>query len=276
MVRRGNSWWPQDATTVYADIQVEVCKSLLSKYEYDTVGQLLIPLQMSPTLSREKRFRIQRLRQLCQAFSLWDRFEHEAALGLLEALGSPGIAPWIRRSKVLAGKVRKTNRFQIVADLVLNAERRVVQKKYVDAVARLYRAVEMLAQTRLVDKYQIDTSKVSLEKLPDVLRAKYSEMADESGNVVLSLQQAYELLMDFNDELGLYFQGQRKKIGNALHVRNQSISGHGVAPVTEERYAECGRVFEDFIRSGLSVCRADVEWTQLPGEELVELSEETR
>lgn len=276
-VRDGSIWWPQDVTSVYADIQLAMCEPLLKRYEYDTVDQLLGPLQQSRTLSPEKRHKVYRLKQLCQAFGLWDRFEHEKALKRLEMLGSREIGPWIHRSKVLASTVRKPNPFQAVADLVMNAERRAVQEKFSDAVARLYRAVEMLAQARLKEKHNQDTSNICPERLPEAIRPKYikMKMADEieSGNIKMSLCQAYDLLLDLDDKLGQHFLDHRRRVGDALSIRNQSISGHGVVPVTEEHYRRCSQIYRDFIEKGLKVCAAVVDWTQLPGAELIRLAE---
>jgi hypothetical protein len=45
--------------------------------------------------------------------------------------------------------------YEIVEDLLLNAERRAMQDRYDDAVGRLYRALELLVQIRLLQTYDI-------------------------------------------------------------------------------------------------------------------------
>ncbi|MDB9309098.1 hypothetical protein PN471_10700 [Aphanizomenon sp. CS-733/32] len=46
--------------------------------------------------------------------------------------------------------------YEIVQDLILNAERRATQQRYDDAVGRLYRALELLAQIRLLKAFDND------------------------------------------------------------------------------------------------------------------------
>jgi len=48
----------------------------------------------------------------------------------------------------------------LIADILNNARRRMKEGKYDDAMARLYRTVELIAQYRLKMKYEIDTSDV--------------------------------------------------------------------------------------------------------------------
>lgn len=267
-VELGDTWWPVNASHIYADMQLEVYKPLLLNYEYDTVKQLLQPLLMNRTLPQPKRKGLQRLRQLCEAFSLWDRFDHNKALELLDVLGGEA-GPWVRLARILAGKVKKPNPYQVVADLILNAQRRKKQVRHDDAVARLYRAVEMLAQVRLKSVYKIVTGKIVLQDLPDKVMDKYRDLADKNGELKLPLSNAYQLLFDLNDGLGKLWCQNRSEMISALELRNFSILAHGTRPIGEAQYMKCGDVIEKFIKEGLNVCQAQVEWMQLPTTELI-------
>lgn len=269
-VERGDTWWPVNAISIYADIQLEIYNSLLENYEYDTVKQLLQPLLMNRTLPKPKLKALQHLRRLCEAFSLWDRFDHNKALELLDVLGGE-TGPWVRLARILAGKVKKPSPYQAVADLVLNAQRRKKQVRHDDAVARLYRAVEMLAQVRLKNVYKIETGKIILQDLPDTVREKYCERADKNGEIKLPLSNAYQLLFDLNDDLGKLWCQHRSEMINALEIRNFSILAHGIRPIEEARYMVCGNVLQEFIKEGLKVCQAQIEWMQLPTTELIKM-----
>ena len=58
-------------------------------------------------------------------------------------------------------KITKSNRMYYLPDLLNNAERRIIEGKYDDAVARLYRVVELIAQLRLAQYNLIDDNKLS-------------------------------------------------------------------------------------------------------------------
>lgn len=81
--------------------------------------------------------------------------------------------------------------YEIVEDLLLNAKRRVAQELYDDAVERLYRALELLAQIRL-STYNIKTGDVDIQQLPESLQAKYADptLRSQDGKIQLALNKA--------------------------------------------------------------------------------------
>ncbi len=122
----------------------------------------------------------------------------------------------------------------LLEDLISDAKRRQQEGRHVDALARLYRAVEATAQLRLWEKYEIRTSSVPLEKLPQPMRERLKAQA-EDGTVKLALQASFELLRCWQDPLGERFAelGWHGR-GSPLIRRNESIAGHGFAPVSPE------------------------------------------
>lgn len=126
---------------------------------------------------------------------------------------------------------------ELLEDLMANAERRKEEGRHVDAVACLYRAVELAAQLRLWEKYKTDTAKVPLEELPESMRRRLEPNA-EDGKVKIGLQDAYKLLNSKEDDLGRIFTEELKWSKNnkksPLTARNQSIAGHGFSPVSSE------------------------------------------
>ena len=114
----------------------------------------------------------------------------------------------------------------------------VEQGRFDDAVARLYRAIEALAQFRLAAEYSVpDTKAVALQQVPEPLRSEWMSCARD-GVLMLGLQDAYSLLGAYADELATVFQAvgfdDRKK--SPLASRNQSILAHGFQPVGEKTY----------------------------------------
>ncbi|NMG18018.1 TIGR02710 family CRISPR-associated CARF protein [Brasilonema bromeliae] len=144
--------------------------------------------------------------------------------------------------------------YEIVQDLLRNAERRAAQERSDDAVGRLYRALELLAQIRLLKSYGIRTGDVNPQQLPEYLQDEYEKKRSPvKGLIQLSLRSSYELLNQLpNDPIGQFYQESANKIINALEVRNNSLFAHGFQPITSNNYQKVSEVFVNFIQSALT------------------------
>ena len=123
---------------------------------------------------------------------------------------------------------------ELIVDLIADAMRRQREGRHVDAVARLYRAVEAIAQLRLWQEYGIRTSSVPIEKFPQPMRER-AEIRAENGILKIALQDAFEFLKYMDNPVGVRFAelGWNKE-GSPLQIRNASIAGHGFAPVSQK------------------------------------------
>lgn len=202
----------------------------------------------------ERRRELEDLQKLCSAYQAWDWFDHQEAHKHFEKIDKPIIERWgeqIAHNKGWVAQIAKRPHCNadisecygepLLIDLWLNAKRRMTEGHWIDATARLYRLVELIAQFRLARQYGLDTGKLDVTKLPEDLRSKYDRLRDQRGRVKLGLEQAYQLLADLNDPLGQCYD---ERLKGALQARNESIAGHGLRPVTEDssrRLAECVR-----------------------------------
>jgi CRISPR-associated protein (TIGR02710 family) len=186
--------------------------------------------------------RIKPLLNLAQAYRLWDRFQHKKAFKILKKIKIEEINKNKQFLGQLVDKIEKNQEPEafLIADLINNAARRAEEeKKYDDAVARLYRTIELIAQYRLKSKYGIITSQARLEQIPQELLKKWN-VPTEKQRMKLALEKSYEVLNAKKDELGQKFM-QDKKLRNLLSKRNTSILAHGLTPVTQETYKELGQ-----------------------------------
>lgn len=127
-------------------------------------------------------------------------------------------------------------------DMLANAGRRKEEGRHVDAIARLYHAIEVLGQVQLEAKGGIDASQASVNSLPVSLREKWQPRADENGCVKLGLQAVYETLIALDDPLGRRFQNLKWDAPDSpLSRRNRSIAGHGFEPVNPK---DCDRLWK--------------------------------
>lgn len=207
------------------------------------------------------------LSKLADAYSLWDKFALKDAFCNLDGVSnSELLAKWGIKSQVEKNKEilykEKDNDFCLekTADLLENAKRRGdLERKYDDAVARLYRCFEYMAQFRIAEKglYKKkadgnpDTENIDIIKLPEGLQNKYEKCKDpRDGKVKLSLFKCFELLADLEDDLENFFKrtyeeenGDFKKL---LSLRNNSILAHGFNPIPEQFYKQMLDKIEKF------------------------------
>lgn len=196
----------------------------------------------SPTVKRE----LATLWALARAYAEWDRFDHAAARS--------SIAEAIKNAndlRVILGSEDGDHLFEVllshrhviencsadpVADLIANATRRARAGRWDDAVARLYRAVEAIAQAAL-RRHGLDTSRIPLAQLPEPLHGEWQSRANADGTCSAGLQDAYRLLVALGDPLGNVFL-TTELVGptSPLTARNQSILAHGFQPIGEPTY----------------------------------------
>ncbi|MGJ3250424.1 MAG: TIGR02710 family CRISPR-associated CARF protein [Elainellaceae cyanobacterium] len=276
-VERGESTGRASTTlvTVERTLNQELPR-FLEQYNYAGAIAALTTLLANYELSTEQRRRVQALRDICSGFDAWDRFNHLEAwnllslkmkqvqdhgLGLKRVLSSrEAIDPDFVAPESIPG-----SGYEIVEDLLLNAERRAHQQSFDDAVGRLYRALELLAQVRLKHGYRIQSGDVDLTQLPEALREHYEkERNPRNGKIQLALWKSYILLSQFpSDPLGKLFEQESKHLLNALEVRNHSLFAHGFKPITESDYLASGAVIKDFIKAGLAAI-APQKYSPLP------------
>lgn len=215
------------------------------------------------------------LKLVVDGYFEWDRFEHKKARELLAGASKllSVFARLTRDVKVgvfLAGlesNLQYLNEFSKntrgykdlsrwhVLDMLGNAYRRSSEGRHDDAIARLYRALEMTAQWKLSSAYSIDTSNVPAGKVPEEIREEYSKKYSKGDILQLPLAASFNLLHVLGDAIGDAFIGQRDEVDKILYVRNYSILAHGIQPVGAEP-------FEKFAVQVMNIC--DIDDAELP------------
>ena len=139
----------------------------------------------------------------------------------------------------------------ILASLINNSIRRAEGYNYDDAIARLYRSFELIAQIKLT-KYNIKSSDVDtsilLENNVSQEFIEDLEKTREDGKIRIGLAKDFLLLNELEDELGKYYVENESKIKNLTIKRNNSILAHGLDSQTKED-------FDDFLEFILSMAR---------------------
>ena len=150
------------------------------------------------------------------------------------------------------GRIKPDDIPYYLSDLLNNAHRRIEEDKYDDAVARLYRSIELIAQLKLCDYGVIDEknliinsefkiNKLSISNLENIKVNEFvqgfSSYNNYRKNFPLALKNSYKLLClmgcDFAEE---YLNDE--DINNNIRSRNGSILAHGLNSINEDKANE--------------------------------------
>lgn len=154
---------------------------------------------------------------------------------------------------------KKENRcYYILASLLNNAQRRFDENKFDDAVARLYRSLELIAQIQLYEKYGIDTKNVDINILEmNNINSKFiKKLKNQKGNKKISLRQDYELLSYYDDKLGIFYKNNKKEMTELLSYRNHSILAHGLVSLDDKKFSKLNKKVFEFAR----VLKPDIDY----------------
>ena len=222
---------------------------LFNKARYDSAGDILE--KCVERVSREHKPFFKALHEMVLGYALWDRFKHSEAKkhlyrsrDVLTAFGSENeavkkVVEQMEENLSFLEKILETPKpsHLYCLDLLANAQRRAgLEHKYDDAVARLYRSIETLAQAELKESFGIDTSNVKVDSIPERLREEYlrNYQSKEDHRIKLPLYASYRLLSELGGKLGKgFFEIYEKEFKPLLSIRNNSILAHGFNPVDE-------------------------------------------
>ncbi|NOY74826.1 MAG: TIGR02710 family CRISPR-associated protein, partial [Kiritimatiellaeota bacterium] len=237
---------------------MEAC-GLFNRGQYANSAELFTNIAQKVTDKKSLRI-ISLLNELVNGYAQWDVFNHKEAVRLIgrnlkmlddvaeikkfHLPNMTGLPEDVRMNFTFLEKVRnKKLSFELIYDLLANALRRAeLEKKYEDATARTYSAIEKTAKLRLLDKYGIDNSACYSDKIPEGSREKYTEKySKSSGKLAFGALASFELLLELGDVYGERF-ARRDKIKSHMTERNYSILGHGIHPIDKSKF---DALFED-------------------------------
>ena len=222
------------------------------------------------------------LANVCQAYSNWDKFQHNKAINLLntaygifqkiEGFGHESISEFKsqldenlsflkkveaennsllerKNSKgICADTEQLLNEQCLIRDLLANATRRAEQERYDDAVARIYGAVEKIAKIKLKFSYNIDNSRVYSQQIPEgTFKNDLFQNNKFKEPFKLPLQKSFDLLIELNDSVGKNYKDNKDELRSLLEQRNNSMLAHGYKQITKDTYEKMLNLALDFL-----------------------------
>ena len=222
----------QSLYSAYDKLLFDQVKTLFNSYRFKDAKSVLNQIVISD--GKEK------FEQLIEAYDLWDKFGHRNAFKILGEISDMQIS----QNKGFLGKLNRMEKYEtlILVDLINNASRRIEEGKYDDAVARLYRTIELIAQIKLAGEGLDDLSEQKF-MIEDLKRKKvdirgYEDYADEKGRLKLGLANKFNLLKDMGWEEADKVYLENNKLKDLLKKRNSSILAHGLEPVEKKTATE--------------------------------------
>lgn len=264
----------KDPYEVYAVMEFERGMDFFNKYQFSAAKSNFI--EASKKLESEKLKQLARTYiKIVDLYDKWDKFanvnEDKITLNkilneiLLEINHSDNISSYLNENypdfipqiennveflklKISKrGVVKSKNVPYYLPDLLNNAYRRIEESKYDDAVARLYRSIELIAQKSLTDEniieehvlnsnkeFKINKSDLN-DKFDNMLPEKITDMHEyfNSGKTMgVGLKNSYIILQALGSQYASDYLND-EDIKNNLSSRNRSVLAHGLQPVDE-------------------------------------------
>ena len=260
-VRHGDAPVFAAMSDIYEDQYAILVKQALSRYDYGLTSVLATDL-LKMNLSSNSQRNWTDIYAVAAGFNFWDSFDHFKAIEHLMPFGRY-YSSYLVALKKLTGQ-EKGNGYEAVSDLLNNAQRRASQERFDDAVARLYRATEMVAQIRLSREHGLDSNKLTLNDLPEDLRSGYEPFVRDKDKVLLGLRESFGLLNRLGDQAGRLFLDKGNAVINALTTRNNSILAHGIKPVGREGYEKVWETLHGLITEALDLAKGRLDVPQFP------------
>ena len=225
-----------------ADKHIAQVKPLLDRFDYSGAVGILEETIRLP-LGNEKVNEIQAYLSIYNGFDAWDRFDHTHAYELLNPYRQYLVKYLIPLERIKNKLESNAIDYLIVEDIIHNAERRAIQGRYEDAVGRMYRAIEMIAQVRLKLNYQQSTGDLSMDTLSNI-SAQFKSCLERSkksdtGEIQIGLRMSYELLAELDDSVFQpWYTENKNSIIDFLTHRNKSLFAHGFSAINGSLYEE--------------------------------------
>lgn len=234
----------QNLYKIYDRISIARVRRLFNSHNFMQCIELLEKIV-------DLRFNKETYLNICRSYYSWDNMDFENAyeyltkadLSLVEIIE---IREKLKKNLKALGIIINSRSLNlkncyILASLINNAMRKADEYKYDDAIARLYRSFELIAQVQL-SKYDVISSDVDISLLSEKNVSgefiDYLKKTEEDGKIRIGLVADFMLLNELGDKLGKYYMQNESKIKNITQKRNNSILAHGLESQSKEDYEQ--------------------------------------
>lgn len=237
--------------------RLQLLKSFFEKRQYYACAQIIEPvIKHLELFDEDKRQEIRLQKRMIGGLIKWEQFDHYKSKTELNGFEPHHtviekiVSEKYSLSKKLGRKPDDTPTMSGALDLFLNSQRCAESGKYDDAIARLYRCLEMIVQFLLLTEHSIDTSNVEHKTIETVSNEEFKEQFDQNKQIhKLGLVNSFSLYAEKSPQSHItkIFKEKEDKIKKLLQLRNSSILAHGFSPITMESYQGMSEIIEEFL-----------------------------
>ena len=253
--------------------RLDQAERLMVHGDFGAVIELLPDLDgpYAGLFSENFRVEAEALHTAAKIYAAWDRLDYRAAGEVLRTHGSKAgkagrfaptreIGTWL---KELGQELKQsdypamaTHLRALVCDLLANAERRLRDQHFEDALIRAYRVLELIGQIRLFDQgydsVALSSENTTIVRLRDKLKKSKSNDFDKdpkTGKLKASRYLVARLLKELDDQLAdLLLNFDNRHSEAQTRIRNQSILIHGFTATEQAEAISLHKVIADLER----------------------------
>ncbi|MDQ7049062.1 MAG: TIGR02710 family CRISPR-associated CARF protein [Enterobacterales bacterium] len=212
-----------------------ICR-LWSSYSY---SQALLEAQKLPTSHLNKSEKTSFI-QLSRAFDAWDKLDYLLASRILNNYRSKIAKHYLAQLQMIDilvsdNKDKTKSTAYLIIDLWNNAKRKSSQGYFDDAVARVYRMLELTAQ------WILETDKGwRTADLPDeAVIPGVNVTINRNGQKQTALLASWQLIGSYaQGDLKIFIDNEMEKVKDLLNIRNHSLLAHGFDPIYEKDWGK--------------------------------------
>lgn len=264
---------------LYAVDEKQRIAQYFNSYQFDAALSLIS--QIKSKVEKKQRLLFDKIEIITHAYKNWDMFNHIEAIKDLSS-GTKGLKEYLEISgddklqgfykkvkeslEFLEQLQKKTKQFHrlhiiLVADLIANAARRAKERKFDDATARLYRALEMFGQIIFLKTFGCSSSEVPPEKIPEKLRDEYIARYERTENrLQLPLFATFRLLREKGNKYGMLFFEKEEIFKKLIDARNNSMLAHGLKSISENTFRKFLDLLVDIFNLKYLLEFPNLEW----------------
>jgi CRISPR-associated protein (TIGR02710 family) len=238
--------------------QRELATSLFAQGHPEAAGAVL---DQAATAASEEPETLKAYAGLCRTLARLDLFDFKSAsreLGqfqprleiVFDQRRETRLLAWVRGLRIHLQELdqersRQKDFSRSLLELLANAHRRGKQARYDDAIARLYRSVELFAQNRLHRAFGALSGRIPLDSLDPILADKLRHTFpddhienEKGGRLQLGCAKAFAALAYSSLEDDHQLPQTYERLKDALGKRNDSWLAHGTRPASASDFDE--------------------------------------
>ena len=254
--------------SIFAEEERRQVITLFNRRRFAAVLEIINCCTRELPLQIEHYFRF--VHPVAEGFLFWEQFNHSAALKRLDR-GLDALREYLKINpaadlKAFSDQVQECRRFLdrvitetndmkklhfiLVKDLLNNAWRRIKDKRFDDATARIYRALELYGQVFFEEVAGCSNAKVKPDLIPEKLRQEFVRKYLYPGSRLLKLPltATFIYLNAMGHDAGARYFEREKELKNITSNRNQSILAHGIRPIKEHEMNSIFQTVSDFVQ----------------------------